>query len=378
MAALCGVKLTALLLLSGLLIGIIMTTGGLIVAVMPFIPSDTLDEWNSVIDNWSTKSRPSFSQANFHLQFVASMSELNASFAELSFDPVANDQESFHDVFPELYDYMGLKLETTSSPDIPPIKNWNVTFCTTDTFNFTIMDSRKNESIGKISVPVFMKIHDDTIKDPDQCHDGFGMWDELTQTCIFSMQLLHLCVKISLNSDNVWAFDSSFGGFGCRPRSDNLHNRLTYSTSSWPITTYSLLNGTVPLDGSPVPLNPLDLQVRNAADPWIYANYISNGSLDFSQISLGYRPLGLFRGFPSFTSLVLGLLLTGLCSGLTLFLCVFPRQRRRFLYITPHEQHEEILLLHSQRTKRVTTSFSLSQFFFESYRQFRPDQKFDI
>jgi len=108
------------------------------------------------------------------------------------------------------------------------------------------------------------------------CHNEGGQWNSISQTCTIFQEIVNFCTKLSYDNVSKWLPDNSYGGIGC-----------TYGPyGDWYPEGYETYP--VPSYNSPVNFPPTPLMLRSVKDPWVVAQYLTDGSLSFG-LSTGQK-----------------------------------------------------------------------------------------
>jgi len=179
--------------------------------------------------------------------------------------------------------------------------------------------SNSQERGAVINYPIFIKLR---YRDTD-CQYGFLEGNQ----CYLVYKLQSLCFKVNEVSPGELALDDEYGGYGCAPTDKYFR---TVFTHNWVAAKYMFLNvrNTSTIHNETTDFNELTALVRSVRDPLVYAEFITNGTLNFNGF---FGPgSGLYisttRGFISFGSIGIGAFIAFpalICFG---FVCMRPKK----------------------------------------------------
>ncbi|KAL9656625.1 hypothetical protein ABK040_002896 [Willaertia magna] len=181
-------------------------------------------------------------------------------------------------------------------------------------------------------IPLFLKIQS---KYSDICNYGFIE----NGKCYHVHRLRDICFKVNINLDSstnnsvLWKLnlDNTFGGCGCYPSPDDSSSIIqSYSGLTY---IYTLLQPNESVYDHHVNFNDLTFTIRYKDDPWILANYITNGTLNFSYFLdlMNDSDFGFARALGGFGSITIGMILISPSTIAFVILCSKKQWRRRFL-----------------------------------------------
>lgn len=162
---------------------------------------------------------------------------------------------------------------------------------------------------------------------------------------IIHTRLLNICNNICLNHMTC------SGGIGCGP-TDVPYLSSIGSSYSGLTYIYSVIYNNQDVYNHTVLFSDLVITLRSSKDPYVYAEYITNGTLNFQPWDKYYHgnilegDIGFVRGFFGFGSLGLGVLIV-LPSLLFCFIFCFcsEKLRRKFMVDDMREEHALLLNL---------------------------------
>jgi hypothetical protein len=223
-------------------------------------------------------------------------------------------------------------------------------------FNSSTKNSMASHTVG---IPVFVKrkrsIHPYLV---DSCTSGFIE----NNTCYYAYALRSVCLKVKQTGMSTLSLDDQYGGYGCSPGDPQLMD----GADAWPGAKYRFvqlgLNETNITEHS-VDFTNLEVSIRSGQDPYIYANNITNGTLNFILFEGGRTPyISLTRGFVGFGASGLGVLFF-LPSMLCCFVFCCRAKTRHFLIDNMREEHHMLLKL---TTEKHNAAQNWSEYLFPS------------
>jgi hypothetical protein len=209
-----------------------------------------------------------------------------------------------------------------------------------------------------VSLPVFVKRHPHSAVS-NACYNGFVE----NGTCYYAYALRSVCLKVKQGQDeDHLTLDNTYGGVGCSPGDPQLS---LDGAGLWPGAKYRFIQlgvNETNVTSHMIDLSSMEVSIRSGRDPIIYANNITDGTLNF--ISFGNRTpyISLTRGFIGFGSVGMGAIFflpSILCC--IVFCC---RSKTRYLLIdNMREEHHMLLKL---TTEKQSASHNWSEYLFPS------------
>jgi len=203
-----------------------------------------VQQLNQVIASWNGKYQKEFQNQGFSI----------FSYNQSRFLPFNVDHTSDFTLASDINSYTPLKYVRTGGIESPQQYYDNLTVV----LNIT--------GLGAVNVTFFKS--NQTADSPTVCQNNNGEYDD-NGVCHYFWVISEVCLKISGNN-NSWKLDNSYGGTGCY-YSDGFSPE-SYSELPW--TGGQFFN-------QYVDFSKLKITLRSSHDPFIFAQFISNGSLNF-------------------------------------------------------------------------------------------------
>ncbi|KAG2379418.1 hypothetical protein C9374_006535 [Naegleria lovaniensis] len=215
-----------------------------------------------------------------------------------------------------------------------------------------------NATTNTLQVPLiylFLKTESPIHQSSSGCRYGFLE----NGKCYLVHRLREVCIKVKVNDAGTSAqLDDTFGGIGCGPTDvpylasiESNYSGLTY--------IYSVIYDNQDVNNHTVLFSDLVITLRSSKDPYVYAEYITNGTLNFQPWDKYYHgnilegDIGFVRGFFGFGSLGLGVLIV-FPSVLFCFIFCFcsEKLRRKFMVDDMREEHALLLNLTVEKEQK--------------------------
>jgi len=226
---------------------------------------DLINEYNVAVDAWTDTHRANFEKALFRFG--------NSTNGPLSFMKQDTSADTLNDHDKDIHTYNYLKYTAVLSDAITP-KPWLAN--SKGSLVFWPADTNSSRSVPFTDNPTLMSDTIYTAKDlqcspststtssgstdcNSACNQKGGTWNYATSICTVHSYLSQYCLKV----DNNWNPSNIYGGLGCTP------------STSWSTSTYvHTFNPTIIAFTGTV-------TVRSANDPYIVAEHLTGGSLNF-------------------------------------------------------------------------------------------------
>jgi len=215
---------------------------------------DNLQQMNDAIDKWNSMFRAEFTNVSFTAW--SNQYQTPVLFTPSTSDPLPDTNG--------LKSYVPLKYVASSSNWIPTTY-WS----STQQISFSFNASQTNRTFESDFYYLFHTYsNSDSI---NTCQSNKGIYDNSTGTCKYYQTMDSFCVKVSKNSGNGWNFDQTFGGYGCdytQTHMSGYWNPIVYDNVYYSKT-------------SPYSYDNFPGTIRSQYDPYIVAQYITKGTLQF-------------------------------------------------------------------------------------------------
>jgi hypothetical protein len=161
-------------------------------------------------------------------------------------------------------------------------------------------------------------------------------------------------VKVKRVGIGYLELDRQYGGIGCGPTDKNIRSLFYHD---WVAAKYNFINmeNATDVTNHTVLFDDLAVHIRSSDDPLIYAELITNGTLNFNGFDSPGSGLYISttRGFIGFGSLGAGLVV--LCPALLLLIILCVGKRTRLHLIDSSLEERNALLKLENEKKRMNT-----------------------
>jgi len=214
---------------------------------------DNISKMNTVIDEWNMQYLPIFQNQSFSVQNTAGKNWINM-LADRSGGISAND----------LHSYVALKYNIKGQ--IIPSQVWN------SGQQIQIYFKDRSNSSWSVSTALFVKQTTNDLQ--TTCYSKGGQ--PTNSNCYYYYYLSDFCVKVT-NRSGYWAPDNSYGGFGCLYGDNNPSDSGNWNPGYYQQALYN--NGSI--FHTQFDFSSVTTTIRHLNDPYVYAQYLTQGSMDF-------------------------------------------------------------------------------------------------
>jgi len=214
--------------------------------------ADNINSMNNAISIWVSQYQKPFSAESFSIQSVVTQNYVTMQ---------QTHTQDIKDTSVNTY----TPVQFTTSQTILPSKTWKSEL--TQTFSFTASGNATGMFSG--TVPLFS-----TYQTPDSssvCNSNNGYYYQ--GTCSYFYVLNGLCVKVSIQQ-NKYVVDNTYGGVGCYYDNGYPADVGLFYPGVYVQIPYSRTGQTFSFQGT-------SFTVRQANDPFIYAQYLTKGSMSY-------------------------------------------------------------------------------------------------
>ncbi len=166
-------------------------------------------------------------------------------------------------------------------------------------------------------------------------------------------------------SPGILELDKQFGGYGCEPT--ELYFKQIFG-HDWVAAKYmvvSLWNASIEnIPNKTVSFDDLVLKIRSEHDPYIFAEVITNGSLNFNNFEdSGQLQISTTRGFIGFSSISFGILILSPVTLCCCYICL-KFKIKQFLFVSNANREEQRLLYEINSDKLENKKSNWASFLF--------------
>jgi len=270
--------------------------GLIVLSTAPF--NNTLElninSMNAGIKTWNSSVYPVFSKTSFLFSHDGS------SNVSLPLDIVADLQKQFG--VNGLSYYLGSKYTSL-------VSYFSAVF---NTSTMSHMRFTSGNVTFDLSTPLFKQVVTKTSN--SSCYASNGVYNYQLSTCTTFYVMSAFCIKVMSQHPPAWELSTEYGGVGCVYDSES---------GSFLPPTYSKIS---PPTGAPIKID-IVATARHAGDPYILAEHLTKGSLNFGVPPLVIAGIGLFMMTIGGSCMLPGCIL--ICISIAVCACLFARKGGR-------------------------------------------------
>mmetsp|Transcript_7769 Transcript_7769/g.11526 ORF Transcript_7769/g.11526 Transcript_7769/m.11526 type:complete len:390 (+) Transcript_7769:46-1215(+) len=363
----CGLKPLVFVLTAFLLIGILSSIFGVsFLIIFPYSWTDpTIKKYNNMVDNWKGKEESIFSKSKFYLEISPTnevWKEKDVETKAYKFSrnkmaiPYANKYQILKPytdttIFEQFIEKNTVKfnpddavIESDNENDIPEVLYYSPSLMSsesepnsndTNTFYFVLSLNEDDTSLGQTFKSSLYILKEVSLNYCSGTRKGFVYKSK----CHILFILDNLCIKVKKDEHQDYLPDKTYGGYGCsiieQSKRPDLHK--------WAIGRYRIYDKKVndTIDNIAYNFGNISISVQSGIDPYIYAQYITDGTLNFEE--LVHENLFFARAYVGYSSIFIGIIIVILSFCTFVGCCANSKSRKTYMLDNMREEHTALL-----------------------------------